>query len=690
MKNNFSFRLGVWMTLGVVFTSCSESLLDESDSSGVSSGLICFAVTEGQTTRALKTSEEPSGWVLPLVDSQANDSLFLTAKESLWNRPQTRAEMIGKDELPEHFLVTALIRKQKETAEKLFFRQQYQQSGTDLIYNGAKNYYWPGEDWNLDFYVVSENVTMNSDNVSFNYTVPEEQSSQKDLLVANANGVAGDFNSSVELNFQHACTAIQFVVKNIPSASTLESISLKGIRYQGAYRFNETTPWTLEEETTDFQCSATGGVLMMLPQRFEEDSEAVVEVVLSEPGKENRVYTAKLSGSEWTQGKVVGYTISIEADYQFELLIEESSQTVDAHYVIAKMEVNQENAFLDGKSWEITADNDATLLYESLANNYIKEGFWVDREILTDGSSTSVRGSSSITGTVANLGQTILVMIPENTTKESRTIALTVKINGKSFADGNASISQLAAVDHWEQIGEGETYEFGFNWSRKVYYGYRYDGYLLYLSYCQSIISNNNAGDFAYTERFRNDRSSYRCAIVIDYSKLSALSANSTSDGLSNTKTLKDKMGLSVSTAFEEYVASIKKTETGMTENAAFRKGTGKTGEYGLPAETGSLSSGSAALEECLKKNKYYIQWTKTSSGSGNTDEEGSSLVLDDLAWYLPAVDEFASVPTQLRDPVESSACWSSTVGSSNTEAYSGSNKSELRNVFLKVRAKRK
>lgn len=690
MKTISLISLGVMATLTGSLMSCSESLLEQGDSSGVSSDLICFAVSEGATTRALEAPVESLARVLPLVDGQANDSLYLTASEVARDRALTRAEMITDN--PEKFLVTSMIRKQGETTENLYFRQQYQKSGTENLYQGAKNYYWPGSNWNLDFYAVNEEVTMNEDNVSFDYKVPEEQASQQDLLVAKAKNISGDAQTSVGLDFQHACTAIQFAVKNIPTTTTLKAIRLKGVRYKGTYHFNEETPWVLSDDTFDFECSGVEGTWMMLPQVFGEDDEAVVEVVLSESGKDDCVYTSKLAGNEWKEGQALRYTISINADYQINLDVKD--QTVDAHYVKAKVVVNA--TYLDGKSWTLSADNDATLLFAAKANSFIQSGYWTDID-LSDGS--SARGESSLTGTIDDSGKEIYVMIPQNEGTQTRQITLSLSVDGTSFS--TSSIQQLAAEDGWEQIDEGDDGDFGFNWDRVAYYGYRYECAKLnvltcakYESYLNQIISENGATTYAsvgYNEFTPDDKRllQWRYYIKIDYAALNDdILNNSQSDGLSNTQELYEKAGTTVSNAFEETIMSIKKTEWGAENEDAFRYGDGTKTEEGYPdASSGTAINKSAAVGACLKKNRYNLQ--KSSMNDGIQSSEGYHLVLPEIVWYLPAVDEFKNIPS-LQDPVVASECWSSSIGDNTTKAYSGSGAETERSTTLKIRAKRK
>jgi hypothetical protein len=141
-------------------------------------------------------------------------------------------------------------------------------------------------------------------------------------------------------------------------------------------------------------------------------------------------------------------------------------------------------------------------------------------------------------------------------------------------------------------------------------------------------------------------------------------------------------MGTSVSTAFEDYIKTIKKTEEGKTDDPAFREGEGGSGE--APKTEGDLTEGSAVMDECLKKNKYNIKWKSLSQNGDNY--EGSSLELVELAWYLPAYDEFSSAPSD----VTPSQYWSSTVVAGGTYSYNGSGTQKERSEKLHIRVKRK
>jgi hypothetical protein len=723
--------LSLSLILSLTLSACSDTLDQEENAYGTGE-LICFSISDGQTRAGVASTATP-GKVLKLRAEGTNDSLYLNPTVSDFcasdltgtNDALTRGTALSSSSLPASLQVLSMIQKQTGKASaQCFFDQTYTKNSSD-VYSGTRNYFWPGSDWQLDFYVVNDpDVTIDRDNFTFTYEVPSSISDQKDLLATTAKSISGSYNSSVPLSFEHACTAIQFKVENIPSTASLKSITLKGVQYKGTYSFNATTssPWTLESATTDFTLSngtsslpqaedgtvyisnADNSYFMMLPQEFDEDSEAEVEVVLGfTGGKSDITYKASLAGTEWAQGKIVKYAIDIDADYQFDITIDEDSKTVDAHYIIAKISVDSSTAFLDGKGWEISANNDATLLYADSAKSYIQEGFWVDQEIDVNGVSTSARGSSTLSGYEKDLkGQTIYVMIPENTGSDSRDITLSVKINNKDFTKGNKTITQLATTDYgWEQIEENdEKFEFGFNWTRVVYYGYVYN-YIIIVretdTICQNIIDGYGAGEYASVESYKlytGDLAyklgiSYatRHAIKIDYSAMSSLENNSSTEGLSNTIELQNKMGLSASTSFEEYISSMKKTEAGKTDENAFKESTG--GYNQPPITTGTLSEGSAAMDECLKKNKYHIQLKSISQETDNKDTdnyEGSTLVLDELAWYLPAYGEFSSAPSD----VTPSQYWSSTVVAGGTYSYDGSGAQQLRSKELHIRVKRK
>jgi hypothetical protein len=578
------------------------------------------------------------------------------------------------------------------------------------VYDSGKIYYWPGDAFTLDFYAVapadvvtSKDVRYEDDDTrnEFTYIVPSSPDKQQDLMVASVTNVLGNHNDAVGLAFKHICTSIQFVVSNIPSKASITAVRLKGIKNSGTYSY-DTKSWTLGSDTLNSQGLTIDddNCFIMLPQDFETSSEATVEVVLSEPDKDDatktntKTYSAKLAGSSWPMGQKVRYSIDIDAEYTFQLT--GLSATVDAHYVIVETAIGSNN-FLDGKSWSISVDNDATILYEKDANEFIKEGYWTDKYQDTG---ESARGTSEIEGedTKQN-GKGVYILIPENTGTESRDITVTININKKLFT--TYKINQLAAVKGWEQIDEGEKAEFGFSWNRKanLIYPFNYTPGLFresedekaYREYCQSVIDDNEAGVYAELKsQYFTWKVGYRYYIAIDYTKLgTSLGSDSQTDGLSNTKTLKSNAGTSASKSFEDILLSIKKSDG--SGEAAFRYPNETEQRWdNLFATEGENSITSAAIGQCLKKNKYNLKKSTTTADGSTFTGYSPTLATENIVWYMPAVDEFNSAPSSVKDAITPSECWSSTISTEDaTVAYLGNGDTASRTSPHKIRAKR-
>lgn len=695
---------GVALT-ALLATSCNNEFVDDAGSDTYTD-VVCFGASATSGSADGITRAEDAGTILKMMSNDSSDSLYLSSSVSDFDEPLTRGAKVSSVDGISAFNVLSYAHPATDAnTTKIYFNQKYSKSGTS--FQGARNYYWPGNGWTLDFYAsTATDADIDATNPSFEYTVPSDIASQQDILVSKVTGVAGDNNRVQSLDFQHICTAIQFVVNNIPSGSTITAIRLKGIQNSGTYSF-ASNAWTLGTATTDYELTGSftadssitpdTNSFMMLPQSFATTSDAKVEVILSETGKADKSYTASLSGTTWAQGKVVKYAIDIDADYKFEF--SDLTDVVDAHYVIVKAAIGSDN-FLDGKDWSVTVDNNATILYSDDANDYIKDGYWTDRYLGTNGGDEgSARGTNEITGSdTKKNGKEIYILIPENTGSESRTITLTIKIRGKKFT--TRTITQLAAVDGWEQIDEGDEAEFGFNWNRKANLIYPYDytvGFSkekTYKNYCQSIIDDNDANTIASVENFSVGLTSSslvrRYYIAINYNNLvgtKLITSDINYNGLGNTKRLKENAGTTVTKSFEDVLLSIKKVEEGKTNESAFRYPKSDDGNYRPADATGDIITTSAAIGKCLKKNKYNIK--KNVSDSGETGYS-PTLSTEDLVWYMPAVDEFSSAPTNVRDAINKSEYWSSSLkGGTETMVYLGDGSTAERSDTHKIRAKR-
>jgi hypothetical protein len=700
--------------------------------------VICFstAAIDEATTRAASVAD--SVWSGTAYDPVTHDSLPIFGQILPWDAPEsgvsTRGELITASTLKSFSVSAIQTRTETKETTTLFTDEKNTRPSSDnstpsenstWVYDSGNIYYWPGDDFTLDFYAVAPAGAVTSDNYAnantrneFTYTVPSSPAEQQDLMVDSVAQVAGNNNAAVGLAFKHICTSIQFVVSNIPSDASITAVRLKGIKNSGTYSYASNS-WTLGSATNDFKLSNSQGLtidddsyiasddncFIMLPQDFETGSEAMVEVVISEPDKDDatkkntKTYSAKLAGSSWPIGQKVRYSIDIDAEYTFQLT--NLSTTVDAHYVIVETAIGSNN-FLDGKSWSISVDNDASILYEEDANEFIQDGYWTDRYLDSNNKDTgSARGTSEITGkdTEQN-GKGVYILIPENTETASRNIVVTIKIDGKDYK--TYKIKQLAAVDGWEQIEEGDDAAFGFSWNRTANLIYPYD-YVVnfaketsYKTYCQSIIDDNGAQEYATVQNYSVGLTKYsadrRYYIAIDYSKLgTSLDCSDRNDGLSNTKTLKAEAGTTTSTSFEDILLSIMKTENNTSENFnphAFRYPNDGDGNYRPADPSGDNITTSAAVGVCLKKNKYNLK--ENSNTIDNVTMSGYSPTLVELVWYMPAVDEFNSAPSGVKDAITPSECWSSTISTEDASvAYLGDGTTALRTSSHKIRAKR-
>ena len=211
-------------------------------------------------------------------------------------------------------------------------------------------YYWPTGK-KLTFFAWypynSKNLTIPKDNnvkdTKLFYEIPEQVADQEDFMMAASNGVSE--TSSVPILFRHMLTAVKFKTGNSIPACTVKSIALKGVKYKGNHNWYPTgsgiAPWNLDTDTKDFtlnfpngkevaentetELTGEGETFFMMPQSFENDSEARLEVTLEMNGAEQTI-GAKLKDltngynySGWSPTTTVTYNISLDQNVELEL-----------------------------------------------------------------------------------------------------------------------------------------------------------------------------------------------------------------------------------------------------------------------------------------------------------------------------------------------------------------------------------
>lgn len=203
---------------------------------------------------------------------------------------------------------------------------------------------------------------------------------------------------------------------------------------------------------------------MLLPQTLGADSELKVEFHDNISGRD-RTLSASLNGAKWPMGKTVTYRLSITPEY--ELNIENTSEMLDAHYIVEPIKVKIGNLEPNAK-WTLTAKIDGEIYNgidvsvlldnpEDGALNVAKQGFWIDKyveikrndegEIISKKlTNQTARGTATVTGT-GSLETNAYVFIPENIGNTDRNITITLKVDGSSDADAyKKTITQKCQV----------------------------------------------------------------------------------------------------------------------------------------------------------------------------------------------------------------------------------------------------
>ena len=204
-------------------------------------------------------------------------------------------------------------------------------------------YYWPiGK--KLNFFAwypyQSKNLTVPKENVVTKthlfYEVPEQVADQEDFMMANSYQIE-ETNAAVSIRFEHMLTAVKFKTSDDFPACTIKSITLKGLKYKGShcvpasgtirYPFNmddDTRNFTLNNidknitVNTETELTGDGETFFMMPQSFDENTDACLEVLLVMNGVEQTL-SAKLKDitaneygySYWAVGTTVTYKLSI-------------------------------------------------------------------------------------------------------------------------------------------------------------------------------------------------------------------------------------------------------------------------------------------------------------------------------------------------------------------------------------------
>lgn len=570
------------------------------------------------------------------------------------------------------------------------------------IYQSDDIRYWVDDAGaTVDFYAFSpynpDGLVLPSTKAStvLTYTAPQTASAQTDLLMAVNKGIAGNYNQAVDLSFKHLLTGVRVRFSEIPAGWNLKEVKFEGVHRNGSLDFAADSPaWTYSDnaDQTISQANPTTETLFMTLPQAATSEQPVTFTVVANDGTTDRTYTRQLPSANWTMGTITTYTVSV-TNFNFEI---EQTVPLDAHYIICNTTLKAEN-IQSGRNWTVTVssnDNaDLTLQHTSDTNEFVKQGFWTDKEMTNGTTITNVSARGSNTITCSGSGDfPITVFVPENTGNAAREITLTIKVDGKSSPEAGLKLTQLCPIWNgntgWEQINDNQSGVFGFYYTAKRVYVYNDGDWHNIANQIKTnvdlLINQYSASAYAKCVLYRVV-AKYRNYVEIDYSKLNQLGTNaqSTIDGNTNTRQLFLLGGTALSNNFENALLEMKRINDSSTKAYVRRRSSDPSD---VPQEIeGNLINESQMLTDVLKKNRYYLN----TSTVGNLTTTTALIRAEDIVWYIPAVDQFANAPAWLGGEVMTAGSyWSSTAGAAET-AYTGGNAEASRTETKLIRVAR-
>lgn len=736
-----NFRLFA-LAIALVATSCVKDVVVDSNFHGTPSEKICFGAElkdTGEDTRGAVVSNRVGKHDLKSADGEFVLPMGVYVEDGIGcaDAAETRGALFTDAGEINDFTVWAK-HKVGENVSAYFNGIVFEKNTADNVFYSNDEYMWPG-DGELTFVAVTNapesgfvpNLTPGSDGEnmleSFTYTVPTDATAQNDIVMAKATCV-GNLDASAPLKFEHIMSAVNVKIGSVVPGE-IRSITFKNVYNKGNYLVDQGV-WVVDKTSLgDFTVKMEGGkfvstgndasgtlvntddaTFMMIPQNPGENAEMVIEFYDSKTGHtyadgdsdtEHNALRGSISGDNWDKAKTTNYMLSI--DESFTLTIEPVGKKLDAHYVIGYANVTVK----DIDNWTITATttdgSEVTIQPEEEVNPLAKQGFWTDKVVDDKGNITteSARGDSSWSGTGDVTNKLFYIFIPENISDKDREIILTLSGTGASTATSTKVILQkypnwTAGGFGWEVVDDAEKGKYGFKWTRKVAYAYRYAHLTSskHKTFCTNLVNEYGAGanSFATVGTFFHWSSfGNRPYILLDYTKLNSVTeADSANDGFNNTLALYRAAGTTATSQFETLLLTIKKTESGKENENAFSLPTSTEIDEGCPKEEGNNNDLSAIMEYIQKKNRYYINSKYFTDSDGNPSVVHVPYFMEeDLKWYLPAYSQFDYfTPDPNIEGDDKANYWSSTTAGTTT-AWTGGKEEKDRDLEYRVIAVR-
>ena len=200
--------------------------------------------------------------------------------------------------------------------------------------------YWPGNQKKLTFFAyaphseeyTSVSVSNTTGAPTLSYTVPDDVSKQKDLLVTKhseehpTQDIEGDKNQVVNMAFYHALTAVQFKIGGTMAPCTIKKITVEGVNSKGTYNFSDAS-WTGQSTkasytiSPDYVVSSNSGrnniftnssdmLMLLMPQTLP--AEAKITITINDG--QDRTLTLPINGQVWQAGHSVTYSLSTASE----------------------------------------------------------------------------------------------------------------------------------------------------------------------------------------------------------------------------------------------------------------------------------------------------------------------------------------------------------------------------------------
>lgn len=324
-------KKAVFVVLALMLAaSCSEGVSSFSDCGGILRFGATLPDTDADTT--VGSLSVPTG-SFPLQGWGGRDSLFLNENAEVYGNTCTKGAPVSEVSSIGTFGVFA-----------------YSYSGTwdaassvpDFMYNVAVikdgqhwspdgEYTWPAGK-GLNFYCyypfgdVSFTVKSGADSKGYpvlSYTVPDDVKEQKDILVACTELPAAPSGNTVPISFDHALTAVVFKTSGNFRVGYVKSIKLKNVYGSGDLNLGKVISWS-PSTTRDFTIEYEGlgevvgpeqqmtdeeYTFMMIPQTLPDGAGIEIQF-MDDATLADITLTASLSGTVWSPGNRVVYTVS--------------------------------------------------------------------------------------------------------------------------------------------------------------------------------------------------------------------------------------------------------------------------------------------------------------------------------------------------------------------------------------------